>query len=127
VAEPESRAVIHWLAAFSITQLVEVPIYVRALLGDDGRDAGRVRGWPAALALAFAASTITHPIVWFVMPRLIPDHYLLMVAVAESFAIVTEAVWLRAFGLRRALAWAVFANAASVVIGLSLRRVFGWP
>ena len=114
---------IRWLSAFLLTQAVEVPIYVHALRGEDGPP----RRWPVALLLAFLASTITHPIVWFVMPKLIPDRYLLMVAAAESFAIVSEAIWLRAFGLRRALAWAVFANASSVLVGLTLRRMFGWP
>ena len=125
-----------WLSAFALTQLVEVPIYLRALLqpspGAESESEAEDQTKPqrslaAALALAFAASAITHPVVWFVMPKLVPGSWLRMVLVAESFAILTEAAWLRAFGLRRALAWAGLANAASVLVGLGLRRVFGWP
>ena len=114
-----------WLSAFLLTQIVEVPIYVHALTREQPE---RVfERWQAALLVAFAASTITHPIVWFVMPRLIPSSYLLMVAVAEGFAVLAEAVWLRGFGLRRALWCALFSNAARVLVGLVLRRTFGWP
>ena len=115
-----------WLIAFVTTQVVEVPIYMRALLERGGRVTGEApvfARWPAALAVAFAASAITHPIVWFVWPRVISGDYVLMVAVAEAFAILAEAAWLRAFGLRRALLWAGFANAASVVFGMILDRV----
>ena len=112
-----------WLSAFAVTQVVECPIYVRALI-EEREPPTR---WPLALALAFAASAITHPVVWFVFPRLIPGPYLVMVAAAELFAIGVEAAWLRGFGLRRALLWAVFANAASVVVGVALRQLVGWP
>jgi len=112
-----------WLSALVLTQAVEVPIYVRALR--EGQPT--IERLPVALAVAFAASALTHPIVWFVMPRLIPDPWLLMVLVAEAFAIAAEAAWLRAFGLRRALAWAAFANAASVLVGLVSRQLFDWP
>ena len=119
-----------WLAAFLFTELVETPIYTRALRDaregvrdDEAAQATLAR----AIAIAFAASALTHPIVWFVMPRLIPGDYLTMVAIAEAFAVLAEAAWMRAFGLRRALLWALFANASSLCIGLILRRTFGWP
>lgn len=113
-----------WLAAFALTSIIEVPIYMRALLKREG-DAPALASRPAALAVAFAASAITHPVVWFVMPRLIPGRYVLMVLVAECFAIAVEAAWLRGFGLRRALLWATFTNATSVVAGFLLDRVTG--
>jgi hypothetical protein len=115
-----------WLGAFALTQIVEVPIYLRALLARDDPDRPFDRLLPALL-VGFGASAITHPIVWFVMPQLIPNDYVLMVAVAETFAVLAEAAWLRAFGLRRALLWALFCNAASVLVGLTLRHTFGWP
>lgn len=116
--------IVAWLSAFLLTQAVEVPIYLRGLSRDRPTP---FRRWPAALAVAFAASAITHPIVWFVMPRLVPGEYVVMVAIAEGFAIATEGAWLHAFGLRRAWLWAVCANAASVFVGLGLRSLFGWP
>ena len=117
---------IAWLWAFLLTEAVEVSIYLRALFARDDPDRPFDRFLPALL-VAFGASAITHPIVWFVMPKLIPNPYMLMVAIAEGFAIVAEAAWLRAFGLRHALWWSLFANAASVFVGMGLRRMFGWP
>jgi hypothetical protein len=116
-----------WLLAFAFTQLIEVPIYTRALLERLPEREPVFQRWPAALAVAFGASALTHPIVWFVMPELIPGSWLTMVIVAELFAIAAEAVWMRAFGLRFSLAWAAFANAASLTIGLLLRQTLGWP
>ncbi len=123
---------IRWLLAFAFTQAVEVPIYMRAL-----------RGRPA---VAFGASAITHPVVWFVIPRVWVRLYLAMIAVrsdliirsptaryvcmvllAETFAVLVEAIYLRAWGLRRALAWSLAANAASLTLGLLSRACFGLP
>lgn len=104
-----------WLFAFAFTQVVEVPIYRRAL-GD--------RRW--ATAIAFGASALTHPVVWFVFPRLFA-HYLTMVVAAEVFAWLVEAAYLRAFGLRRALWWSFVSNGASFSLGLLSRALFGRP
>lgn len=112
-----------WLIAFLFTELIEVPIYVFAL-----------RGGPPALprvprvAVAFGASALTHPIVWFVFPAIFGrGHYVPMVVAAEAFAVLAEAYWFSVFGLRRPLVWALCANAASLGIGLALRSQFGWP
>lgn len=125
-----------WLAAFVFTQCVEMPLYARAL--------GRARR--ARWLLAFGASAITHPVVWFVMPgawealylRAIDAHpawviaspgwrYASLVALAETFAVLVEAVYLRLLGVKRAFVWSLGANAASVTLGLVSRAVFGWP
>lgn len=143
------RGLRSFVTAFAITQLVEVPIYVAALgrvartksgtAREHGSARGDVgaRGSPAARgAIAFGASLLTHPVVWFVMPGLARKLYtacvlpvfggwalgvmgrtLLYGALAEGFAVGAEALYLRAFGVRRALAWSVGANAASVVVG----------
>ena len=102
-----------WLVAFAFTQIVEVPIYRRALGG--------------RTLVAFGASAITHPIVWFVFPRLPIDGYVTVVVLAELFAWLVEAAWLGAFGLRRALAWSAAANGASLMLGLASRALFGVP
>ncbi|AKT37455.1 hypothetical protein [Chondromyces crocatus] len=103
-----------WLSAFLFTQCVEMPIYARCAR----------TGWGPA----FGASALTHPIVWFVMPELLPGNYWVMVAVAEAFAVVAEAVYLRfGFRLERALLWSLLANGASFSIGLLSRHAFGWP
>jgi hypothetical protein len=132
-----------WLWAFGFTQVVEMPLYVLGLTRSARRRGtdlaeGAARRWLIRALVAFGASAITHPIVWFVMPRLFYSApvmstvafdtiYPLMVAVAESFAIAVEAIYLHAFGVKRAWAWALGANLASVTLGLASRALFGWP
>ena len=41
-------------------------------------------------------------------------------ALAEGFAVLAEAAYLRAFGLRRALGWSIAANVASVIVGTAV-------
>lgn len=126
--------VLRWVLAFVLTQCVECPIYIRAF---------RVRPW-----VAFGASAITHPIVVFVIPRLwgalylaavsgspgrvlSPDAYFVVYGVlAETFAIVTEALWLawRAdLGAKRALVVSLVANVASSATGGICYLVTGYP
>lgn len=103
-----------WLAAFLLTQLVEVPIYGIALRG--------------RLLIAFGASTITHPIVWFVIQPLWPGRFYQGVLVAEAFAISVEAIYLQRTGrVRRAWLWSLGANAASVGVSIVTRALFNWP
>ncbi len=132
---------LRWLLAFAFTELVEVPLYARAL-----RRQGVLEGLLAACAVGFGASLITHPIVWFAIPRwwialylFALDHapwvriesptarYAAMGVLSECFAVLVEAVYLRAWGLRRALAWSLAANVLSVTLGLACRAVFGVP
>jgi hypothetical protein len=97
-----------------VTQAVEVPIYTRALRGR----------W----TVAFAASLITHPVVWFGFPAWCQSlGYVREVLLAEAFAVAVEALWLRLWGVRRSVWWSLGANAASVAVGLTSRALFGWP
>ncbi|MBW2454723.1 MAG: hypothetical protein JRI68_09435 [Deltaproteobacteria bacterium] len=114
-----------WLGAFVFTQVVECPIYVRALRAEK-------RPLPAKVVLAFAASAITHPIVWFVIPAVWMNAeqfggYWTMVAIAEAFAVGVEAAYFWALGLRRPWLWALGANVASAGLGFLSRAAFGWP
>lgn len=104
-----------WLLAYLGTQLVEVPLYLRAT----------GNRW----AVSWLASTWTHPVVWFLFPKLIPLHwgYWGMVAAAETFALLVEAGWLAFCGLRSALVWSLGANGASLVLGLISRQTLGFP
>lgn len=107
-----------WLHAFLLTQAVEMPLYAASLAG---------RPMASRLALAFGASLLTHPIVWFVTPALIVRPYVAMVVVAELFAILAEAGYLRSLGVPRALSWSAAANLASVSTGFVVRALIGWP
>ena len=113
---------IPWLVAFVFTQVVEVPIYLRALDAE-----GRKLSTPLAILIGFGASALTHPIVWFVFPRVVPLSYWGMVGCAEAFAVGAEALYFRAFGVKRALLWSLAANGASAGLGLLCRHFFGWP
>ncbi len=114
-----------WLIAFAFTQLVECPVYWSTM--DDQK-------WSATkkLIIAFGASAITHPFVWFGFPLLWAvtgeiGGYWGMVVAAETFAVVVEGIYLWRLGVRRALLWALVANGASVTLGLISRWLFGLP
>ncbi|HET6515216.1 MAG TPA: hypothetical protein VFG09_08650, partial [Thermodesulfovibrionales bacterium] len=98
----------------------EVPLYTYALNEVNFSRSKRV-------AVAFGASTITHPIVWFVFPALIPDSYVKMVIACETFAVMVEAAYMRIFGLRRYFSWSLLANALSFCLSILSRNVIGWP
>jgi hypothetical protein len=102
-----------WLGAFALTQLVEVPIYLRV--------------FPGRPLVCIGASLLTHPIVFFVFPALWPGSYWAQVAAAEAFAVGAEAAYLSALGVSRSVWWALAANAASVGVGLTSRWLWGWP
>lgn len=105
-----------WLAAFALTQLVETPIYARRLVG-------RRHRW----LIAFAASTLTHPFIFLVLPRWWSGDWQSYFLAAEAIAVCVEAGWLACFGVRAPLLVALVANAASVIVGQTCRAVFGWP
>jgi hypothetical protein len=108
-----------WFAAFALTQLIEIPIHARALRGQGGR-------W----LMAFAASALTHPFVYFGFAMLMRPGTIRYALVAESFAVAVEAWWLHrcAGGRLRAtdaVLWSLVANASSVFVGSSLDAL--WP
>lgn len=111
-----------WLYAFAFTELVEAPIYFRLL-------APHLPSWRRRLLVGVGTSLATHPVVWFVFPRLIDEPYALMVVAAELFAVMAEAALLRAAGVavRPAIAVAVVANLTSVTLGFLSRGLFGFP
>lgn len=104
-----------WLVAYVFTQAIEVPLYLRVTHGS----------WRVSVL----ASSLTHPVVWFVFPALCPLSwgYWGMVAAAEAFAVLGETLWLRLNGVGAALKWAFVVNAASAVGGLLLRATFDVP
>src|SRR5262249_35014609 len=63
----ELLMLLEWIYAFLFTQAVEVPIYVFALRG--GPETPPQRALAKRVLIAFGASALTHPIVWFVIPQ----------------------------------------------------------
>jgi hypothetical protein len=110
-------ALTEWLSAFGFTQAVEVPIYLWAM---------RRMTLRFKPLIAFGASAITHPVVWFVIPGLFRS-YVMMAVAAETFAVTIEALYFRAFFVPYAVWLSLGANAASVGLGLGSRAIFGWP
>ena len=108
-----------WATAFAITQAIELPFYLTA--------APRDWSWKKRLAVGFGASAITHPFVWFFFPD--ATRWLIEVGgldlsyrvpywiLAETFAVTVEALWLRRWGLRDPLLWALLANGCSAGCG----------
>jgi hypothetical protein len=115
-----------WAEAFLFTQAFEMPVYLVALY----RYRPGVR-WYKALAIAFGASAITHPFVWFFFPYFSvghgPDYYWnVVVPAAEVFAVGVEALYLWRLRVTLALAWSFLANGLSFGLGLLSRDFFHW-
>ena len=103
-----------WLAAFILTQVLEMPVYLRA---------SRALAWPSRLACAFGASTLTHPVIWHLLPWERAPYVPLLLA-AEMFAVGVEALWLRAWRVPHPWLLALFANGFSLIVGSVLRWGF---
>jgi len=105
-----------WLSAFLVTQLVEAPIVFAFARG---RIATR-------LGIALGGSALTHPVLWLGFSfALVPT--VASIAVAAVVVTLAEALWLRWCGVARPLLVALLANAASIVVGETLRAWVGWP
>jgi hypothetical protein len=106
-----------WLMAFLATAAVEVPIVV-ALTRDHPMPA-----WRRALIGLFA-QLVTHPLVWFVFPRLVGLTGRSSLALSELWAWLAEAVFyavvLPGLSPARALGISAIANAASILVGLAI-------
>lgn len=120
-----------WFWAFLFTQVVEIPIYMRGM---------RARFHEAA-----GASSLTHPVVWFVIPGLCDrlylrildrfpsfwlgasTRYIIMVVIAEVFAVTAEALYFRMIDLKQPWRWSIIANMSSFGLGMLSRHYLGFP
>jgi hypothetical protein len=107
-----------WLFAFALTQLFELPVYAWAM---------KDRGWPQRLVIGFAASAITHPLLWFVWTPLVDLPYWPRTLLGELCVVAIEAAWLEANKQPDALLWALLANAVSAGLGFLITGTVGWP
>ena len=104
---------LQWLHAYLLTQVIEVPLYLRA---------GRRRPDHSSLLAAAGASTLTHPILWFCFPWG-PEHYLQSLIAGETFVVLTEAALLYAARYPRPLLTSLAVNAISCATGLALHAL----
>ena len=130
-----------WEAIFLFTQAVEVPLLVLVLR----RELTPKPSIARAAVIGFGATALTHPVVTFAIPRVTAGlfdwmaqrgmgvvwsgafRWVVLAACCEGFAVGMEAVYLRAFRLRRALLWSLAVNFASASLGLCCSLLFGWP
>jgi hypothetical protein len=103
-----------WALAFALTQLVEVPIWMRAFPK------------PMRALKAFGATAITHPLLWFVFVPMWRGDWWTMFVVGELLVVAIESAYARALGVKRPLAWSFVANGASAGLGLLLYSALGW-
>ncbi len=104
-----------WFVAFLITAAVEAPIVVALTRGV----AARV---PRRFALAVFAQLATHPLVWFVFPRLVGLTGRTSLLLSELWAWLAEAAFYALvfpeLPAPRALGISALANGASIAAGL---------
>ena len=109
-----------WLLAFVWTLALELPIYTLWLRG---KTSGR-----ALVGLVLAVNAVSHPLLWFAMPRFTP--YTTYLVVGESGVVLIEAAIIaialahRPGNLRAAFLASLTANAFSTVVGLLLMPLF---
>jgi hypothetical protein len=109
-----------WLLSFGFTLLVEVPVGAWRL-GDLPRR--------RVLAALVAATSSTHPLLWWVLPRMFDDYWTFVV-VGEVAVVLVESVVLRLLvpaSTRDALSASLWANGASYLAGILLRSAGVWP
>jgi hypothetical protein len=107
-----------YLPYLAATWAIEVPLLVYLLW--------RHASWRRSVAVGLLASGITHPLLWFVWPRVVPlwsDQAYLASGEALVFLVEAALIWLLVFrGKRRGIESAALAslatNAASCAAGL---------
>lgn len=119
------RVHLNWPEAFFLTQVIEMPIYVYCL-----KRWGHHRAWFNVVFIAFAASAITHPLVWFVFPKILSlkGNYPLFFWAVELFAWSVEGCYFKFFKVKYPWMVSLIGNGASAGVGLILngawRQVF---
>ena len=98
-----------WLAAFILTCLIEAPIYGLLLY--------KKIGFYRSILLAFILNALSHPILWFVLPKFEP--YYLWLAFGESTVVIIEMLCLM-IGCRACGYKISFLTSLAMAVGLNL-------
>jgi len=109
-----ASTLLSWALAFVVTQIVEVPIWMRAFRA------------PLRFVKAFGATAITHPLLWFVLTPRWRGEYWTMVLFGEALVVLVEAAYARFLGARAPLLFSLVANAASAAVGIAVYAALGW-
>ena len=103
-----------WIMAFLLTQVIEIS--VGSLVWRDAE----VK-WFRKAYIIFGASLITHPMVWFVFPKIQVDggfdyeEYLLM---AEAYAYGVEVLYYYVMKVKNPFLLSIIANTCSFLTGI---------
>jgi len=106
-----------WSVAFILTLLIELIF---------GRFVWREVEWKRFAVVVLVASTLTHPVVWFVLPSLAEAcgwSYSLYVLLAELYAYTLEVIWYWTMGVPRPYLLSLVANGASCATGWAIYSV----
>lgn len=105
-----------WLQAFFLTHLLEISSGLLLLR--------QFSVWKRAGCIA-VASTITHPILWFVFFRYAQAYdwsYNTFLLVGEGYVWIVEGLWYQLCRFRRPFATSLLLNVISFTIGLLIQK-----
>ena len=106
-----------WLLAFLLTQLIEVSTALLVI-----KKESKVR----LALLVFTASSITHPILWFVIHKLCMEQELshtMFLILGESYVVLIESMLYYIFKMEKPFRCALILNATSFIIGEVLQKM----
>ena len=101
-----------WIQAFALTQCIEL---TTGLIINKNEPKIRLS------LLIFSASSLTHPILWFVIYKLCQEHelsYTQFLMLGESYVVFVEAVLYSIFKIDHPIRFALILNASSFIFGL---------
>ena len=103
-----------WIVAFSLTQMIEITVGLLIWRKEKGSLSRKI-------GILFGASALTHPLVWFVFPKMSAEwgltypEYLLM---AEAYAYCVEAFYYFSLRISRPILLSTVTNSCSFLTGL---------
>lgn len=106
--------------AFFLTQFIEISAGL--LFWRDGFSKQKI------VLFVFLASAMTHPVVWFVIPKFAHEYgwsYPMLLLVAESYAYGVEYGWYRYLGAKKPFLLSCVLNSCSFLIGLLIYFYLG--
>ena len=112
-----------WFLSLLFTWVVEIPVFVQLVRG--------TVPWPRAAIAGAAGTLLTHPLLWFVWPRIVGPDYTVYVGSGELTVGVVESLTFfalaRPVSFWRAVSTSFLANAASYGLGvLVLHPLLGY-
>ena len=105
-----------WFQAFALTQAIEI---LTGLMINKKESKGRLS------LLIFTATSLTHPILWFVIHRLCLEYelsYLQFLILGESYVVLIESMLYWIFKIDRPIRFALILNASSFAFGLLIQK-----